>query len=126
MEYFVFLLKKFGRSIIKWTSLALILWGILYHLTDSNTIKNYLLTGIVICFINTIIGNLANRKTEKIFNVKFSWVIMAGAVLLLYHAGFTAASVLAAAAITALPFFGGTIQESIVGISLLIAIAYQP
>lgn len=124
MDYFTFLTKKSLRIIVITTIAILVVWGAIYHLTDMKTICVYVLIGFIVCLINSIIPHLY-RKSRTLFSVKGNWVIMAGVVLLLYHAGFEGASVFAAAVITALPFFGGTIYESIIGISLLITLAHQ-
>lgn len=106
------------------TVLTVILWRTLYHLTDFTTVANYILSGVVVCTLNTLLYDFSKRKLEKLFWVKASWVVAAGSVLVLYHAGFSAAAVLLAGAFFASPFFGATIYEGIVGFSLLIILAW--
>lgn len=123
MEYFIESLKKALKSVVIITVLIVILWGMLYHLTNFSTIKAYLMIGLGICLFNTLLDSLQKKKVQKIFYVNGLWIVMAGMVLVLYHAGFEAAAVCAAAAIFASPFFGATLYEGIVGLSLLITLA---
>ena len=125
MEYLINLLKKSLKSLVVTTILIFVLWGMLYSLTDWATVGKYVGIGVVVCIFNTFLANLKKRKVEKIFQVQGMWVIMAGVVLLLFHAGFDAAAVLVAAAIFVSPFFWATVYEGIVGLSLLITIAWQ-
>lgn len=125
MEYFTNLLKKAFKSVVVTTLLIAVLWGALYHLTDFATVASYVLAGIVVCAINTAIRNIRMHKFESIISVQGNWVVMAGAVLVLYHAGFIPAAVFVAAAIFVSPFFWATICEGIVGLSLLAALAWQ-
>lgn len=120
MEYFVNLLKKAARSLVVTTILILVLWGTLWHLTDLATVENYCFIGIGVCAFNTVVCNYKNRKEKNLLKVQSSWVIMAGLVLVLYHAGFEAAAVFAAAAILVSPLFWATIYEGFVGLTLLI------
>lgn len=120
MVYFYGLLKKLLKSAVITTGLIFVLWGALYNLTDWATINTYFLTGAGVCLVNTIICNYQKRKIENLFKVQSSWVVMAGLVLLLYHAGFEAAAVFTATAILASPFFGASVYEGVVGLSLLI------
>lgn len=123
MEYFVYLLKKAAKSITITAVLILVLWGTLYDLTDDKTIINYLERGIAVIILNNLLSCLINLKIEV--RIKASWIVLAGIVLVLYHAGFVVASIFVAAVIFALPFFGATLYESIVGASLLITLAQQ-
>jgi len=123
MEYFVNLLKKAARSLVVTTLLILVLWGTLWHLTDLTTVETYIFMGMAVCAFNTVVCNCKNHQEKNLLKVQSSWVIMAGLVLVLYHAGFEAAAVFAAAAIFASPFFGATIYEGIVGLTLLINLA---
>lgn len=125
MDYFVYLWKKFLKSHFEFLIKVLLVWGILYHLTDFKTILSYFWLGVCVCAANTFIANLRKRKIENIMHVQQNWVIWAGFVLLLYHAGFTPAAVLVSAAILVSPFFGATIYESVVGLSLLITLIRQ-
>lgn len=131
MEHFIYCLRiienglrKLARSSVFSTVWILVIWGILHYLTDNETVFNYLLIGAVVCLLNTIVTNLGIRKKKMVFKVSYTWVIMAGTVLVLYHAGFVAAAVFAAAVFLASPFFGATICEGIVGLSLLITLAW--
>ena len=123
MEYFICLIKKLIKSAIISIVLIVLLWGTLYNLTDLVTISGYFVTGVSVCVVNTMIANLRKRKIENIFHVSLSWVIMAGLVLVLDHAGFEAAAVCTAAAILASPFFGMSLYEGIVGFTLLVTLA---
>lgn len=123
MEYFVNLLKKAAKSLIVTTVAIVVLWGALWHLTDFATVAGYFGIGVAVCVLNTWLLNFKKRKVENIFRVQGSWVIMAGAVLVLYYAGFEAAAILVAAAILASPFFWASIYEGIVGLSLLLVLA---
>ena len=120
MEYFINLLKKAARSLVVTTILILALWGTLWHLTDLATVGNYFFVGVGVCAFNTVICNYKNRKEKNLLRVQSSWVIMAGLVLVLYHAGFAAAAVFAAAAIFVSPLFWATMYEAFVGLTLLI------
>lgn len=124
MEYFIRSIKKSLKSTFITTILILILWGTLYHLTDWAVIKTYILIGVGVCTFNTMLDNLHRRKIQNIFHIQGSWLVLAGMTLILYHAGFEAAAVFAAAAIFASPFFGATLYEGIVGLSLLITLAW--
>lgn len=123
MEYFINLLKKSLKSMVIATILILVLWVSLYNLTDFETVATYFLIGVAVCVFNTWIDNLRKRKIKNILHVRSSWIIMAGMVLVLHHAGFTAAAVVTAAVIFAIPFFGATICEGIVGLTLLVTLA---
>ncbi|MBR1374372.1 hypothetical protein IJ556_08000 [bacterium] len=123
MEYFGYLLKKAAKSIAIVAVLILVLWGTLYDLTDDKTIINYLGRGIAVILLNNLLSCLINRKIEV--KIKTSWIVLAGIVLVLYHAGFVVASIFVAAAILVLPLFGATLYESIIGVSLLITLAQQ-
>ena len=123
MEYLNYLLKKAVKSTLITTVLILVLWSTLIHLAGIGAVLGYLLIGAVVCWINAIIFSL---KTGKLifFRVEASWVIMAGVVLVLHHAGFEIAAVFVAAAIFAAPFFWATICEGVVGLSLILALMY--
>jgi len=123
MEYFINLLKKAVKSVIFATALILLIWGVLYHLTDWTTVVNYFWIGFCVMAVNTWIANFRNRKIDSLLRVQSSWIIMAGVVLVLFHLKFETAAVLAAAAIMASPLFGATIYEGIVGLTLLIVLA---
>ncbi len=123
MEYFVNMLKKAAKSALIVNALILTLWGTLYALTDLETVVDYFWIGFVVCLLNSLIIYLRRTKTKIIFHVQSSWLIMAGVVLVLYHAGFAAAAVVVAAAILASPFFWASIYEGIVGLSLLLMLA---
>ncbi|MBQ8480997.1 MAG: hypothetical protein IJ532_00485 [Alphaproteobacteria bacterium] len=123
MEYFINLLRKALKSMLITTVLVLTLWITLYNLTDFNTVSNYFWMGVAVCSANTVLSNLRSHKFENLFQVQGSWVVMAGLVLVLYHAGFEAAAVFTAAAILASPFFGATVYEGIVGFTLLVTLA---
>ena len=107
------------------TVLILLLWGLLYHLTDFETVTNYFWTGVAVCSANTLLSNLRKRRIENLFHVSGYWIIMAGAVLVLYHAGFTVAAVFVAAAVLVSPLFWASIYEGIVGLTLLIVLGMQ-
>ena len=104
------------------TILILALWWVLYDLTDSATIRKYFWIGMVVCVLNTLIYNLSQRRIKKILWVRSTWIVMAGAVLVLYYTGFEVAAVFLAAVIFASPFLGATIYEGIVGLTLLITL----
>lgn len=123
MEYFINLLKKSLKSAVVTTILILVLWVTLYNLTNFETVAVYLGIGVAVCVFNTWVDNLRKRKIVKILQVRSSWIVMAGAVLVLHYAGFTAAAVVTAAAIFAMPFFGATIYEGVVGLTLLVTLA---
>lgn len=130
MEYFIYCLRiienglrKLARSSVFSTVWILVIWGILHYLTDNETVFNYLLIGAVVCLLNTWLANFAFKRGKSVITVKHGWLIMAGVVLVLYHAGFEAAAVFVAAAILASPFFWATAYEGIVGLSLLTALA---
>jgi phosphatidylserine synthase len=123
MHYFIYLIKKATRAMIISTALSVVAWGVLYHLTNWETIVSYFWTGVAVCAGNTLVDNLRARKMKNVLHVQANWVIMAGVVLVLYHAGFTAAAVFGAAAILASPFFGATIYEAFVGFTLLVTLA---
>lgn len=123
MENFIYLIKKMLKSIVIVSILTLAIWGTLLHLTDFDTIRAYLNAGFVVCMVNTILFNLQQQKFEKFFQIKASWVLVAGFVLLLYHSGFEVAAVFVAATMFASPFLGATIYESTVGLSLLMVLA---
>ena len=125
MEYFINSLKKAVKSMFITTAMILLLWGVLYHLTDFETITNYFWIGVAVCSINTVISNLRKRRIENILHVSGYWIIMAGIVLVLHHAGFTAAAVFAAAAVLVSPFFWASLYEGIVGLTLLIVLGMQ-
>lgn len=105
------------------TVLIFALWGVLWHLTDLETVETYIFMGMAVCAFNTVICNYKNRKEKNLLKVQSSWVVMAGLVLVLYHAGFEAAAVFAAAAILVSPLFWATIYEGFVGLTLLINLA---
>lgn len=123
MENLNYILKKTVKSAVVTTVMILVLWSILIHLAGLGAVFGYLLIGAVVCWINAIIFSL---KTGKLifFRVETSWVIMAGVVLVLYHAGFQIAAVFAAAAIFASPLFWASICEGVVGLSLILALMY--
>lgn len=125
MEYFINLLKKVAKSVLVSTVLIMFLWGVLYHLTDFETVTHYFGIGVAVCLLNTLLRNLQKRKMENVFYVSAYWIIMAGAVLVLYHAGFTAAAVFVAAAVLVSPLFWASIYEGIVGLTLLIVLGMQ-
>ena len=125
MEYFINSLKKAAKSMLISTVLILFLWGLLYHLTDFETVTNYFWTGVAVCSANTLLSNLRKRRIENLFHVSGYWIIMAGAVLVLYHAGFTVAAVFVAAAVLVSPLFWASIYEGIVGLTLLIVLGMQ-
>ena len=123
MEYLIHLFKKALKSAIITIFLIAVTWITLYELTDFDTVKNYFWTGLAVCAANTMIANLRKHRIENLLQLQGNWIVMAGVVLVLYHAGFVAAAVFSAAAIFALPFFGATVYEGIVGLSLLITLA---
>lgn len=117
-----FLIKKAIKSSALSAVLIVVLWGTLYHLTDSQTIASYFQAGVAVCILNTLIFNLKKRKIESLFRVHAIWVILAGFVLVLYHAGFVSAAIFAAAAIFVSPFFWADIYEGVVGATLIITL----
>ena len=123
MEYLNYIFKKAVKSTLITTVMILVLWSALVHLAGIGAVLGYLLIGAVVCWINAIIFSL---KTGKLifFRVEASWVIMAGIVLVLYHAGFQIAAVFAAAAIFASPLLWASICEGVVGLSLILALMY--
>ena len=128
MSYFTYLFKKIVKSMVIMTALILLLWITLYKLTDFKTISDYFFIGIAVCLFNTWIMNFqkrkfSGRKVGNIIHVSSLWIVMAGIVLVLYHAGFESAAVFAAAVFFASPFLGATLYEGIVGLSLLISLA---
>ena len=123
MKYFIYLLKRALKSTVVMTALILILWITLYKLTDWATLIKYLEMGIAVCLFNTWLDNFRKRQIQNVMHVQANWVALAGAVLVLYYAGFAPAAVLLAAATFALPFFGATIYDAVVGLSLLITLA---
>lgn len=123
MDYFVYLLKKSIIRTVVTIVLLMVLWGTLYSLTDAATVSGYFWCGVAVCSLNTVLINLKKGKFENLISVNSLWIIFAGVVLVLYHAGFYAAAVFTAAAIMASPFFGASVFESIVGLTLLIMLA---
>ena len=123
MENLNYLLRKAGKLTLITTVMILVLWSALVYLAGIGAVLGYLLIGVFVCWINALIFSL---KTGKLifFQVKSSWLIMAGVVLVLYHAGFQIAAVFASAAIFASPLFWASICEGVVGLSLLLALAY--
>ena len=121
--YLIYQLKKLLHDHLYFMIQVLLVWGMLYHLTDGQTIRNYFWTGFIVCACNSFIAYL--RKRKAIFHTQGNWIVWAGFVLLLHHAGFEAAAVLVAAAILCSPFFGATIYDSFVGFSLLFTLARQ-
>ena len=122
MNYiFELLNKSCGKAVVS-TFLIVILWGALYHLTDFETITNYFWTGVAVCVVNTWIANLRKHQIKNIIHTQSNWIIMAGVVWLLFHAGFEAASVFVATAILVSPLFWASIYESFVGFSLLVTL----
>lgn len=119
MNYLFYQLRRALQSMVITILLIAVLWSLLYHLTDARTVSNYFWCGLAVCSANTIIANIRTRKIDLI-RVCGSWVVMAGVVLVLYHGGFVAAAVLAAGAFFASPFFGATLYEGFVGLTLLI------
>ena len=122
MDYLTNLIKRSLQSLIVTTILVLGLWGILYHLTNIPTLVYYIFLGAMFCSLNTLIYN-SRAHTKNLIWIKSSWLIMAGVVLVLYHAGFVTAAVFVAATIFASPFFWASIYEGIVCISLLLVLA---
>ncbi len=120
MNYLLYQLRRALQSLVITVLLIAVLWGLLYHLTDARTVSNYFWCGVSVCSINTVISCLRTHKFDSLIRVCGHWVIMAGVVLVLYHSGFVAAAVFVAAAILALPFFGATLYEGIVGLTLLL------
>ena len=119
-EFVISQIKRILKSIAVITALIFVVWGVLYHLTDFVTVMQYIAIGAIVCIINTMLRNFRQRKMTNVIYVSGFWVLMAGVVLVLYHAGFEAASVAVSAAFVSLPFFGATIYEGIVGLSLLL------
>lgn len=125
MEYCSYLLRKTVKSTIIVTVLIVVLWFTLYNLTDFTTISNYFGLGMAVCIFNTVMMNLKAGKFQKIIYIQSFWIIVAGFVLVLFHAGFETAAVLVAAATFASPFFGATIYEGVIGLTLLIILAIK-
>ena len=123
MNYFIYLCKKAMRSAVIQTVLIVVAWGLLYHLTNWETIVSYFWIGVAVCSANTIVDNLRAHKMKNVLHVQANWIVMSGIVLMLYHAGFEAAAVFAAAVFLASPFFGATIYEGFVGFTLLVTLA---
>lgn len=119
MKYLLYQLRRALRSSLIALLLAIVLWSLLYHLTDEQTVSNYFWCGLAVCSANTIIANIRTHKMD-LLHVGGRWVIMAGIVLVLYHSGFVPAAVFVAAAFFASPFFGATLYEGFVGLTLLI------
>lgn len=115
--------RKTLKSMIVTTVLIAVLWSLLYSLTDFATVLTYFWVGVAVHIINSLIYNLKNRGPKFEIIVRGHWTVMAGVVLVLYHAGFEAAAVFAAAAILVSPFFWATVYESIVGATLLMMLA---
>lgn len=125
LNYFLYQLKRF-RRIFCWANVVVaLLWGALYYLTDWETVSDYFLIGILVCTVNTLVYNLSKRRVASLIWMRYQWLIMAGVVLVLYHAGFAAAAVFVAAAILVSPFFWASIYEGIVGLTLLLTLAYN-
>lgn len=122
MKYFISLFEKNLKMMVFSAILIVVLWGTLYHLTDFETVTSYFWTGFAVCACNTFIANLRAKRINNLISVQGTWIIMAGNVLVLYHAGFEAAAVFVAAAILASPFFGARIYESFVGFTLLVTL----
>lgn len=117
------MLKKAVKSWALATCLIALLWGVLYHLTDWETICGYFWTGVAACCANTFLANLRKHRIDNIIHVSSNWILMAGLVLVLYHAGFESAAVFVAAVILASPFLGASVYEGIVGFTLLVTLA---
>lgn len=117
------LLKKAVKSLVVSICLIALLWGLLYHLTDWSTLCGYFWTGVSVCCANTLLSGLLKRRFDKIIYRSANWVIMAGLVLVLYHAGFASAAVFVAAVFLASPFFGASLYEGVVGFTLLVTLA---
>ena len=125
LDYFLYQLKRFGR-IFCWTNAVIaLLWVALYCLTDWETVADYFGIGVAVCAFNTLVYNLSKRRVASLIWMRYQWLIMAGMVLVLYHAGFVAAAVFVAAAILVSPFFWASIYEGIVGLTLLLTLAYN-
>lgn len=122
-EYIIGQLKKMTEVAAVYVILIFVTWITLYNLTDAATVTNYFWIGVGVCVLNALVYNLSKLKIKSVFMVKGNWVIMAGVVLVLHHAGFSAAAVCVAAAIFASPFFCASIYEGVVGLTLLIALA---
>ena len=123
MNYFIYLCKKAMRLAVIQTVLIVVAWGLLYHLTNWETLVSYFWIGVAVCLANTVVDNLRAQKIKNVIHVQANWVLMAGIVLVLYHAEFEAAAVFAAAVMLASPFFGATIYEGFVGFTLLVTLA---
>lgn len=123
MKYLLFSLKRALKSGIVTTILILVLWVGIYNLTDFETVCKYFWTGIAVCALNNLISIIKNRRIENILRVQGFWVVIAGVVLVLYHANFEAAAVFVAATAFASPFFGATVYEGVVGFTLLVTLA---
>ncbi len=104
------------------TLLILVLWGTLYNLTDLATVTKYFWIGVAVCMLNTIVRNF-KLKSKSVIHVSARWIVMAGLVLVLHHAGFEVAAVFTASVFLASPFFGATVCEGIVGFTLLVILA---
>ena len=122
LEYVLYLLRKALKTEMIYAVLGGLLWSLLYSLTDFETVCHYFWIGLAVCVLNTIICDLKNRR-RNVFMFRSIWVVMAGAVLVLYHAGFEAAAVVTAAAIFASPCFKASVCEGLVGVSLLVQLA---
>ena len=122
MEYFIRLIKNSIKSAMVETLLILALWGTLYNLTGLATVTKYFWIGVAVCVLNTVIRNF-KLKSKSVIHVSALWVVMAGLVLVLHHAGFEAAAVFTASVFLASPFFGATVCEGIVGFTLLVILA---
>lgn len=116
-------LQKALKTATVFNVITLILWYILYTLTDLYTISKYFWTGVVVCVINTWIANIRACKIKNILYVRNLWIMMAGIVLVSYHAGFEIIAVLAAVIFLISPFFKMTLYEGIVGLTLLLTLA---
>lgn len=123
-QYVINSCRKAVKSMVAQTVMIVLLWGAIYHLTDFETVFAYFWMGIVVCILIAGITNIKNRKIDSLFRAKPLWIVMAGTVLLLHHAGFDAAAVFAAAAIFASPLFWATWSETIVGGSLLMVLVW--
>ncbi|MBR3677107.1 MAG: hypothetical protein IKN71_08255 [Alphaproteobacteria bacterium] len=117
------LLKKAFKSTVVSICLIALLWGLLYHLTDWSTLCGYFWTGVAVCCANILLSGLLKRRFDKIIYLSANWVIMAGLVLVLYHAGFASAAVFVAAVFLASPFLGASLYEGVVGFTLLVTLA---
>ena len=125
MEYFLKLFKDSCKAMVVMTLLAVVLWSALYHLTNFAMVATYFGIGVGVCLLNCVIAFIRQRDTENKPVISVNWIIMAGVVLVLYHLGFVPAAVFAAAVIFVSPFFGKSLYEGIVGLSLLLTLAWQ-